>query len=210
MLRLSVPAKFVQSCGVHIVYFCAMGALVVACTMLGSKVSRKIAVLATGEIPTAPRVMSRVEQQAGIRNVASIDVAPSPVRPAMPLAVPDIHPAELAAAMDRVETAKAAVSESASDTVITVAVCDVATCQAPQVKGWAKTQKAKAPAALGKGVRAAAANRGPVRKKLAAAARKGGPSAGQPTFATIFGTTRRIRLAETPAEIIRRNLLGTS
>lgn len=148
MSRLAELKFLTRWWGVYFLYFVVMGSLGVASAHLGSTLSKTVAANGLdGDVET-PRALSRVERHASLKVPPQLDAVHSPARPVAAMIRPDIHPAALAASMDRAEEAdaQAALASTASEPatrMIRVAACALPACDATRVKGWKKSIAAK-------------------------------------------------------------------
>lgn len=81
-----------------------------------------------------PRVMSRVEKFYAAKANAALRPAPGPYRPVVALVRPDIHPAVLAAAMDRTESATHSDQTAVADVSKETRTLDVSSWRAPETQ----------------------------------------------------------------------------
>ncbi|MEQ1651991.1 MAG: hypothetical protein ABL897_05855 [Hyphomicrobium sp.] len=200
--------------GVYFLYFFVIGVLSIASLQLGSWLTKNVVASATAPERLGPRALSRVELHAGQQIPPQLNAVHSPARPVVALVRPDIHPMALAAGMDRSEGAQiqpVAAGEATivalTPPIITVASCDVAVCDPTRVKGWKKALAAKRA-----GAPKAATLRKTPGKTLVASSIKPSFLQSQLAAAKIPPLLARkvIRLADSPGDIIRRSLSGTS
>lgn len=88
-------------------YVAAMATLSVSAMLAGYVLSESIWKAAVASASDQPRAMSRVEKYFAAKANAALRAEPGPYRPVVALVRPDIHPAALAAALDRTELASA-------------------------------------------------------------------------------------------------------
>lgn len=93
-----------RQCALYVV---AMSTLSVAAMCAGYVVSESIWKAAVDNASDQPRALSRVEKYFAAKANAEMRAEPGPYRPVVALVRPDIHPAALAAALDRTELASA-------------------------------------------------------------------------------------------------------
>ena len=93
-----------RQCALYVV---AMSTISVAAMCAGYVVSESIWKAAVDNASDQPRALSRVEKYFAAKANAEMRAEPGPYRPVVALVRPDIHPAALAAALDRTELASA-------------------------------------------------------------------------------------------------------
>lgn len=200
--------------GVYFLYFFVMGVLSIASLHLGSLLTKNVIASATTPEPLGPRALSRVELHAGQQIPPHLNAVHSPARPVVALVRPDIDPMALAAGMDRSERAQPQPVADGETTIValtppilTVATCDVAICDPTRVKGWKKALAAKR-AGEAKSV---ALRKTPGKTVIASSTKPGflKSQLGNPKIPPL-SSRKVIRLADSPGDIIRRSLSGTS
>jgi hypothetical protein len=221
MSRWRNVSAFVHWWGAYFLYFFVMSAIGVAAVHMGTRLTKKVAASASKSstqtsADARPRALSRVEQNAGLKVVVDFNATHSPGRTVVALVRPDIHPADLAAAIDRSELPQL----KSAPGLIAVATCDLPACNSARVKGWRKALDAKHPSknkALRLASHGGARNASNTRKlelasnksvsPLAVVAAKKLPPQAKPS---LFENSQGVRFADTPGDIIRLSLLNRS
>lgn len=218
MSRWRNHSTLMRSWGSYFLYFFVMGLLSVASAHMGSKLTKNVVAAAVQSnietsSPGRPRALSRVEQNAGLLVATDLNATHSPARTAMAMVKPDIHPAELAAAIDRSEAPQL----KASAATFAVAACGLPACNPVRVKGWRKTLTVNS-ATQSARVASLAGPRKLLHKRrivrLApskAAAQVAAAIKLSPALKpTLTDYVEAVRLADTPGDIIRLSLSNRS
>lgn len=231
MSRVVGLSHSAQGLGPYVLYVFAMGALGVSATHVASHLTHSIVVTASARNDSVKRAPSRVEKYFAMRAAAVRRIRPTSDIRVAALVRPEIHPAVLAAAMDRTEMASASehpdyhpsASIPPAPQVAGVAcspdgchssanrpesAADTTEVQIATAEGELAKQFTK-PSTLGKGLPGdlASTRRQKSQRKFIDA------SIGNPAIVKYFpGTTtpmyETVRVAETPGDIIRRSLRG--
>lgn len=106
-LFLLSRSSLASDLGHYALYVCAMGTVGVAAVQGSYVLSENVWHAAAQSFTEPPRAPSRVEKYLLARANESVRAEPGPYRPVVALVKPAIHPAVLAAAMDRTELASA-------------------------------------------------------------------------------------------------------
>lgn len=107
MSRVAGLPKFAHGWGHYCLYVSAMCTLGYGAAALGSRVTQSVVVAASERSDAEPRPLSRVERHFAIKMAAARKTRPVTDISVVALTQPEMHPGELAAAMDRTESATA-------------------------------------------------------------------------------------------------------
>jgi hypothetical protein len=125
---------------IYTLYICVVSAAGFSALQFGAQLTRKFAVATSQSADNNPRPLSRVERQLNDRaRWAARTAALRTEEMVVAIAAPDIHPVELAAALDRAEQPDLnadAVRLAASD-------CTAGSCTGVAVQGWSAVATAK-------------------------------------------------------------------
>lgn len=212
MSRLNRCSCFMRWWSAYFFYFFAIGAAGVACAHVSGTLTRKFASSIVKASEDGPRALSRVELRA-IAQAESLSKIAVPkisvAEPASPRLRAVVHPARLAAALDRAESAPARVAVVIPTPPPAVTSCDNAKCTEIELSRSNEAHKK---------LRVAAEK---FRRKAAHMAIAAAPSKvranrtkaivmANPFDFEAAANSNRVRLAETPGEMILRSLSGTS
>lgn len=237
MSRLRPASNLARSWSGYLLYVLAVGAVATVSAAASARMTKTITAVAAQNGDNTPRLLSRVERHLLERTREAVRLPSPPPAEVVAMVRPAMHPADMASAMDRIESADVPVAAPGAARVaanrhVEVASCELAVCgnarlkgsevHGSQVKGWRKSAKSKSPA-----VRTAALKlkQAAAKRRFAAASTpiagkslagklgllpKSASANGKPEAPKFVAPADNLRLARTPGDIIRISLLGSS